>query len=230
MSAKPDPIAQVEANLGYVFQDRGLLDIALTHASMSGIRRDVIHNERLEFLGDRVLGLLTAEYLTSEHPEEREGPLSIRLHSIVNKTACASVARRIGLADALRRNGVQTKRPNPAGETVLSDACEALLAALYLEAGLETTRSIFLRIFSEELAASRPSSTNPKVELQQWALSKGSTTPRYTVIDRTGPAHDPTFTIEVVVEGIEPARGQGRSRHDAEKAAAEAMLGRRANP
>lgn len=219
-------IAALEQRLNYQFKDRALLDRALTHASVSGLARNVKQNETLEFLGDRVLGLLTAERLMQLHPEEREGPLSTRLHGIVNRDACARVARAIGMADAVRRAGIATKKPSTAGDTVLADASEALLAALYLDAGLDETRRIYLDIWAGEIEAAPAAHGNPKNQLQEYVVGLGLPTPRYGVLEQVGPAHAPIFTVEASVDGLEPSRAKGRSRQEAEKAAAQAMLDR----
>ena len=228
--AKHDPRAQaveeLERRLGYGFKDRALLDRALTHASVAGLGKDVEQNETLEFLGDRVLGLLTAERLMQLHPDEAEGPLSKRLHGIVDREACARVARAIGMADAVRRAGIATRKPSKAGDTVLADACEALLGALYLDAGLDETRRIYLDIWAGEIAAAPVAHSNPKSELQEHLSQRGLPVPRYHIVEQTGPAHAPVFTVEVRAEGVEPISATGRSRQDAEKAAAKAMLER----
>jgi ribonuclease-3 len=227
-AGKNDPraqaIAELEARLDYVFDDRALLDRALTHASVSGLGKHVQQNETLEFLGDRVLGLLTAERLMQLHPDEREGALSNRLHGVVSREACARVGRRIGLADAVRRAGISTRKPTAAADTVLADACEALLGALYLDGGLEAVRQVYLDIWAEEIEAAPAAHSNPKNELQELMLQRGRPAPRYRVVDQQGPAHAPVFTIEVEAEGAEPVRAVGRSRQDGEKAAAKAML------
>lgn len=217
-------IAELETRLGYIFRDRALLDRALTHASVSGLGREVQQNETLEFLGDRVLGLLTAERLMQLHPDEREGALSNRLHGVVSREACARVGRRIGLAEAVRRAGISTRKATAAADTVLADACEALLGALYLDGGLEEARRVYLDIWVEEIDAAPAAHSNPKNELQELLLKRGRPVPRYRVVDQQGPAHAPVFTIEVEVEGAEPVRAIGRSRQEGEKAAAKAML------
>ena len=219
-------IAELEDRLGYVFKDRALLDRALTHSSVRGVSRDVEQNETLEFLGDRVLGLLTAERLMQLHPQEQEGALSTRLHGIVNREACARVGRNIGLADAVRRAGISTKKHTTAADTGVADACEALLGALYLDAGLDQARTVYLRIWREEIEAAPAAHSNTKNELQELVSKRGLPMPRYQVVEQTGPAHAPVFTVEVLVEGSDPARATGRSRQEAEKAAAKTMLER----
>ena len=189
-------IAELEQRLGHDFQDRGLLERALTHASAGDGGREVLHNERLEFLGDRVLNLVAAQRLMLLHPDEREGELSKRMHGLVSR-----------------------------------DACEALLAAVYLDAGLERAADVFAEAWALELEAVQASGApNPKSDLQEWAAARRLPQPSYAVADRSGPDHAPTFTVELVIGDLTPATGQGRSRQEAEKAAAEAMLAREVRP
>ena len=220
-------VAALEDSLGHRFADRELLDRALTHSSAGEGARKIRHNERLEFLGDRVLNLLTAERLMQLYPDEREGELTKRMHALISGETCARVAEQIGLADALRLSGGETRRGGRANATILGDACEALLAALYRDAGLEGTRAVFNRIWGEQFEAAETSAgSNPKSELQEWAAHRKLAQPAYEVISRTGPAHAPSFEVELRIGDLEPARGRGGSRQQAEKAAAEAMLAR----
>ena len=222
-SPREDALDALQAALGYRFTDRDLLDRALTHASVSGQRKAAAHNETLEFLGDRVLGLLTAEALTTRFPDEREGPLSNRFHSIVDRPACARVARRANLQECLRHNAINPRKISPQSDTALADAAEALLAALYLDGGLEAARRMFDAFWAEEIAASRPVNANPKVTLQERLLSQGRPAPSYEIVERTGPDHAPVFVVEARGD-FAPVRGRGRSRQDAEKDAAQAAL------
>ena len=222
-SPRQDALDALQAALGYHFSDCDLLDRALTHASVSGQRRAAAHNETLEFLGDRVLGLLTAEALIARFPGEREGPLSNRFHSIVDRPACARVARRANLQECLRHNAINPRKVSPQSDTALADAAEALLAALYLDGGLEAARRMFDAFWAEEIAASRPVNANPKVTLQERLLSQGRPAPSYEIVERTGPDHAPVFVVEARGD-FAPVRGRGRSRQDAEKDAAQAAL------
>jgi ribonuclease-3 len=220
-------VAALEQSLGHVFADRELLERALTHSSAGEGARKIRHNERLEFLGDRVLNLLAAEQLMQRHPEEREGELTKRMHALISGEACARVAERIGLSEALRLSGGESRRGGRANATILGDACEALLAALYRDAGLEGTRQVFERIWAEEFdAAATHVGSNPKSELQEWAAQRKLPQPAYEVVSRTGPAHAPTFEVELRVGELDPSRGRGGSRQQAEKAAAETFLTR----
>ena len=220
-------MAALEARLGHAFQDRTLLDRALTHASASQGGPAARHNERLEFLGDRVLNLLAAERLMALYPEEREGELSKRMHGLINREACAEVARDIGLPPAIRLAGGESKGGGRDNPTILGDACEALLAALYLDAGVERTREIFEVIWAPRFEAVQTAgASNPKSELQEWAAAKGLPQPRYEVVGRIGPDHAPVFTVSLSVGELAPAQAVGRSRQEAEKAAAQALLAR----
>lgn len=228
MNTRLPAVEALEQRIGHSFVDRDLLERALTHASVGDGARKVRHNERLEFLGDRVLNLLAAERLLALDPDAKEGVLSPRLADLVNGKACARVARRIGLAQALRLSGSASKIGARESDGVLGDACEALMAALYIDGGLDTARAFFLEAWAEEFADPSPArGRDPKTQLQEWAQARGLPLPRYEVVGRTGPDHAPSFTVRVHVQGHEPEGAEGRSRQDAEKAAALQMLLRR---
>ena len=230
-NARAEAVAALETRLGHVFQDKGLLERALTHASVGEGAPVGVHgprdNERLEFLGDRILGLLTAERLFRDFPAADEGQLSSTLHALVDKAACAKVGEAWGVGAALRLSAGETKTGGRRKAGVIADAVEAILAAVYLDGGLEAARAVYERGWAADLAAPPPRSlTNPKSALQEWAQGKGRPLPSYRVAERTGSDHAPTFTVEVTVQGVEPLTAQGRSRQEAEKAAATAMLKR----
>jgi ribonuclease-3 len=216
-------IAALEARLDYVFADRGLLERALTHAStQSQGRSDVLHNERLEFLGDRVLGLTLARSLYQRAGEGDPAILTKQFNYLVSREVCAEVARAIGIPAAV---AVQKEAGLRRNDTALADTCEAVLAAVFLDAGFEAAAKVVLHLWDDAL--SKPIdlvATNPKTALQEWAHAEGLPLPVYAVIDRVGPPHAPVFTVEVTVEGHAPAQAKGRSRQDAEKAAAQALL------
>lgn len=231
MSARDAAVAELERRIGYVFHDRDLLERALTHASVGDGAKTVRHNERLEFLGDRVLNLCAAERLMSLDPDAREGEMSRLLASLVNYHACARAAARAGLPEAMRMSASATKVGARKSDAVLGDACEALIAALYVDGGLECARAFFLKFWQEEFARlDEPRSKDPKTQLQEWAQGQGLPLPAYEIISREGPDHAPSFTVSVEVEGYPPEQAQGRSRQDAEKAAAQQMLLRREGP
>ncbi len=226
MNAREAAVLELERTLGHAFADRKRLDVALTHASTGGSRR-VKDNERLEFLGDRVLGLMTAERLLELYPEAPEGELTPRFHGLVDKDACARVARLMNLGPALRLSPGETKAGGREKDGILADACEAVIAAVYLDGGLNAARQVYRRFWDELIAnPSKPAARDPKSALQAWAQSKGRPLPHYEVVSRKGPDHAPHFTVEVRVDGVEPVRAEGRSRQEAEKAAAHAMLTR----
>jgi ribonuclease-3 len=227
MSARAAPIAALERRLGVSFQDRALLDRALTHASKLGQgRAGVLHNERLEFLGDRVLGLAIAEELSRRDLEAGPEILAKRYAYLVSRKVCAEIAVDIGLAEAMDVPKAQGLRRN---DTVLADACEALLAAVYLDQGFERAKAVVLALWQGALDQPLDlEAANPKTTLQEWALSLKKPLPTYSVISQEGPAHAPLFRIQVVVEGFAPASGEGKSRQAAEKRAAQALLAREA--
>ncbi|CAN5229313.1 ribonuclease III [soil metagenome] len=231
-NSRTEAVADLVRRLGHDFRDSRLLDRALTHASVgegvapqtSKAPRD---NERMEFLGDRVLGLLVAERLHNDFPEADEGQLSSRLHALVDKSACGRVGALLGIGEAIRLSPGETKSGGRRKEGVIADAVEAVLAAVYLDGGIDAARKAFDRAWADELAKPPERSlTNPKSALQEWAQGQGRPLPTYEIAGRTGSDHAPTFTVEVAVEGLEPLTAVGRSRQDAEKAAAMAMLQR----
>jgi len=226
-------VQALRGNLGHDFADPGLLERALTHPSVGeGAERDARgrpfeDNQRFEFLGDRVLGLLVADRLVREFPDADEGEMSGRLHPLVDKTACARVAEAIGVGPAMRLSPGEAKQGGRRRDGVLGDAMEAILAAVWLDGGMDAARGVFERIWADEWAASRTrASTNPKSMLQEWSLGRGKGLPSYRVVERSGSDHAPTFVVEVSVADVSPLTAKGRSRQDAEKAAAAAVLKR----
>ena len=231
MNARAAAAEALEQRIGHAFKDRELLERALTHASVGDGARTVRHYERLEFLGDRVLNLLAAERLMTLDGEAREGEMSRLMAALVNFHACARVARGIGLPDALRLSASATKIGARTSDAVLGDACEALIGAIYIDAGLDAARSFFLTFWEDEFAnLDAPRLKDPKTQLQEWAQGRGLALPRYALVSRIGPDHAPVFTVRVVLDGFEPEEAQGRSKQDAEKAAALAMLLNREGP
>lgn len=214
----------IETALGYRFADPDLLTRALTHRSHGDGRRRGADNQRLEFLGDRVLGLLAAEALFTRFSDTSEGGLAPRLNALVRKETCADVARAMGLGEALFLSPAEVQRGGRDKDSILGDACEAVMAALYLDAGLEVARGVFERYWDAALSdlTSRPQ--DPKSALQERAAARKLPAPAYDVVDRSGPAHRPVFRVTVSVEGWGAAEGEGGSKQSAERAAAEALL------
>jgi ribonuclease-3 len=228
VNVRVEAVAVLHARLGHEFSDPTILERALTHSSVGdGGKSRARDNERLEFLGDRVLGLLTAERLIAQHPEATEGDLAPRLNALVSRQTCARVARRMNLGPALRLSGAESRTGGRDKDSILAGAVEAVIAALYADGGLDAVRPMFQAFWSEEfdnLGAPRP--RDPKTALQEWAQGQGKPLPAYTVVTRDGPDHAPLFTVEVKVEGLVPATGKGASRQAAEKAAAQAVMDR----
>lgn len=220
-----DRVSELEARIGYAFKDRGLLVRALTHASFGDGRKPTPNYERLEFLGDRVLGFFAAERLYREFDDD-EGALARRLNAVVRKEACARAARRAEVGPALRMSKAAAAGKGRDNPSILGDACEALLGALFLDGGLEAARAFFERFWAEEFAFAAEGARDPKTRLQEWALARFGVNPTYRTIERTGPDHRPVFAVEAVIADLPPERGEGRSKRAAEESAAKAMLAR----
>lgn len=192
---------------------------ALTHGSHT---RDTY--ERLEFLGDRVLGLVMAEWLFETFPAEPEGSLSKRLNALVTGAVCAEIARAIGVPHYLKL-GKQARDDGAAdSDNVLGDVVEALLGALYLEAGLEPARAFIHRAWGNRVRTHSAAPQHPKSALQEWAAAHNRKAPLYEIVDRSGPHHAPRFTIRVSINNLADATATGTSKQEAETAAAAALL------
>ena len=213
-------IAMLEARIGHEFKNRDVLTQALTHAS-AGAR--AITNERLEFLGDRVLGLLAAEALMTRFPDAREGDLAPRLNALVRKETCASVARDLELARYVRVSGSEG-RAGAHKPAILADACEAVMAAVYLDGGIEAARRFFQTAWAHVLEEVDVLPRDAKSALQEWTQDRGLGLPRYEQTARSGPDHRPEFTVRASVTGMGEATGIGNSKRTAEQAAAAAFL------
>jgi ribonuclease-3 len=222
---KPDASETLEQRLGYRFSDRSLYETALTHSSAAD-GDAAADNERLEFLGDRVLALIMVEELYRQLGAAREGELARRLNALVRKETCAEVARSLGVVEAMRAGRSVRRRALAESANVLGDTCEALIGAIYLDGGLEAARAMVLdqwRPFLDRPAAARK---DPKTALQEWALARALPVPSYRETGREGPDHSPAFAVRVDVEGFAPAGGTGRTKRQAEQAAAAAFMER----
>ncbi|MHA6289631.1 ribonuclease III [Maricaulis sp. CAU 1757] len=222
----PDVIAQLEARIGYTFKDRSLIERAMTHASFGDGKADVRSYERLEFLGDRVLGLMTAEALFRVYDKAKEGGLAPRLNTLVCKETCAEVAEEVKLGEALRMGKSEDKGGGRRKKSILGDACEALIAALYLDGGRDAAQGFYDTYWEKRITALDAKPSDAKSALQEWAAKAGHASPRYTMRERSGPDHRPIFTVEVSVAPLDPAVGEGGSKQAAERAAATALLQR----
>lgn len=211
----------LETALGHRFNDATLLARALTHASAGDA-----DNEQLEFLGDRILGFVIAEMLMKQFPGEHEGALALKLNALVRQETCARVAeasrldKHIILAASEDRSGGRKKA------AILGDACEAVIAALYLDGGLDVARGFVERYWQPLFAEVTGDLRDPKNALQEWAQGRALGTPVYKMSRREGPDHAPRFTVEVRVPKHDPAEGEGASLRAAEQAAARALLAR----
>lgn len=221
-----DRIARFQERIGYRFADAGLIELALTHASHGDGRRREGSNERLEFLGDRVLGLMAAERLYAAFGALDEGGLAHRLNALVNKTACARAARACDLGEALRLSPAEERLGGREKTSILGDACEAVIGALYLDGGLEAAQGFFTRYWGDQIAGLTARPKDAKSQLQEWAARLGRPAPVYETVGRSGPDHRPVFTVRVAVSGLEPASGEGASKQSAQSAAAAALLQR----
>lgn len=212
----------LEPVTGHAFRDHERLRRALTHASAR--HATGLDYERMEFLGDRVLGLVVADYVYGAFPEAPEGELSLRLNAMVNAETLASIAEDIGLTDLIHAGSELRNLEGRNRVNIRADAMEALIAALYLEGGLQAARTFILRHWAGRLDASAPARRDPKTELQEWAHVAAAAVPAYSLDSREGPDHDPLFTVSVRVGGFAPGVGSGRTKRQAEQAAATAVL------
>ena len=223
MSGKDtDRLAAAEARIGHVFADRSLLIRALTHTSAVGNPADSY--QRLEFLGDRVLALGVAGMLYRAYPKADEGELARRLNALVKRETCAEVARELGLGEVVRLGGGEAQTGGRNKVAILGDIAEAVIAAIHLDAGIAPAVAFVERHWAERMKAAVGPLRDAKTTLQEWAQGRGLPTPTYRQTDRTGPDHDPVFTIAVDIPGVDAGTGHGRSKREAEQNAATAVL------
>lgn len=216
---------KLEARLGYRFADPDLLDRALTHSSaVSPSRRIERSYQRLEFLGDRVLGLVVADLLYRQRPKANEGELSRSLNTLVRKETCAAVARQLDLGSELNLGESEARTGGASKEAILGDVAEAVIGAIYCDGGLGQAYEVVERLFGEQLDAAGNVRADPKTTLQEWAQGRGLETPQYVEIERTGPDHAPEFTIAIRLSSFPPVTATGPSKKLAEHKAAEAFL------
>ncbi|MEP7239904.1 MAG: ribonuclease III [Devosia sp.] len=225
MNHRPRGHAKLEARLGYKFADPDLLDRALTHSSaLAPARRVAQSYQRLEFLGDRVLGLAVSEMLYRRFPKANEGDLSRSLNALVRKETCAAIAREIALGAELNLGDSEARTGGAEKEAILGDAVESVLGAIYLDGGFGPAFEIIERLFGEHMDQSGKERADAKTTLQEWAQGRGLEPPDYVEVERHGPDHAPEFTIAVRINGYEPLTASGLSKKLAEHKAAEAFL------
>jgi len=216
----------LEATIGYRFADAALLDRALTHISALKGQGRTGSYQRLEFLGDHVLGLAISEMLFAAFPKADEGELSRRLADLVRRETCADVARAIDLGTALRLGASEVRAGGRTKAAILADVCESLIGAVFLDGGYKAAKALVERYWSDRMRKPARPLRDPKTVLQEWAQARGLPTPSYREVERTGPHHDPVFRVAVALPERDPAEGRGRSKRAAEQAAAAAMLAR----
>jgi len=221
---RDEAVAALTERLGHVFQNEQLFEQALTHAS--GAKSKISgSNERLEFLGDRVLGLVVAQLLYERHEDVPEGDLARMLNAMVRRQTCAKIGKKLGIPDALVLAGKGAKR-TAVTDNIVGDACEALIAAVYLDGGLEAAREVISRHWADVLEKAPDLRKDAKSSLQEWAAARSLAVPSYETITMTGPDHAPEFKVELTVDGREPAVGVATTRRTAEQVAATEFLHR----
>jgi ribonuclease III len=219
--------AAMEARIGHKFADPGLLITAMTHVSaLKPTRKRGESYQRLEFLGDHVLGLIVSDMLYRTFPSADEGELSKRLADLVRKESCADVAKSLGLTDDIKLGAVGAGAGARLRKSVLGDICEAVIGAVFLDGGYASAADFVARNWTERMQKPRRPLRDPKTVLQEWAQGQGLPTPVYREVERTGPHHDPQFRVAVDLPGLAPAEGVGGSKRAAEKVAASVMIER----
>jgi len=210
--------------IGHDFRQPALLIEAMTHSSLSSATRP--DNQRLEFLGDRVLGLVISEALLSADTGASEGQLAPRFNSLVRKETCADVAQAVGVGDALKLGRSEMLSGGRRKQALLGDAMEAVIAAVYQDAGFDVARSLILRLWAERITTAEDDARDPKTALQEWAQARGQKPPKYEDTARSGPDHAPVFTITARLESGESSVAKAPSKRQAQQVAAADLLTR----
>ena len=221
---KPGWIRELEALIGHIFTDISRLPRAMTHASARAA--DGTDYERLEFLGDRVLGLVIAELLFRTYPASDEGELSVRLNQLVDAETCAEIAEEIGITRFIRTGADIRSLSGKRRLNIRADVMESLIAAIYLDGGLEAARPFIIRHWEERAKSPASARRDAKTELQEWAHRQDGLLPLYVIEKREGPDHEPVFTVSVKVGTLKPGYGTGSSKREAEQNAAADLLAR----
>ena len=219
---KSEAIRSFEQRLGYEFSNLSLLVEALTHSSIaSDFRKD---NQRLEFLGDRVLGLVMAEALLKIDQTAPEGTLAPRFNALVRKETCAEVARQIELGGVLKIGRSEMLSGGRRKDALLGDGMEAVIAAIYKDGGFEIAKTIIIKLWGDRIKNVKVDARDPKTMLQEWAQARGQNPPNYEVISRSGPDHAPDFLVKVILASGETSEAMAGSKRQAEQMAAKALL------
>ena len=212
-------IQKLEKKLKIKMQKKSLLIEALTHKSSNS----TINNEKLEFLGDRVIGLILSKKLIDLYPNKTEGDLDKRFAKLVNRKTCSSIAWTIGLKDFIIK-GDQKKKISQKDEKILSDTCEAIIGAVYVDRGYNYVKEVILRLWKDEIAESHVTILDPKTKLQEYSLKHFKKLPKYSLLSSRGPKHNPIFKISVIVNESRKFIGLGNSKKQAEQDAASKLL------
>jgi len=228
MSRKAKDRTALEDRIGFKFADKAMLERALTHISAlsGGPQKRADSYQRLEFLGDHVLGLVISDMLYRAFPKANEGELSRRLADLVRKETCAEVAKAMDLGPALKLGNSESHAGGRLRSTILADVCEALVGGVFIDGGYAAAETLVAKFWKERMLKPLRPLRDPKTMLQEWAQGRGLPTPAYRELARTGPHHDPEFRVAVVLPDRPPAEGMGSSKRAAEQAAAAAMLTR----
>lgn len=221
MSRPKADLAELEERLGYRFSNRDLLVTALTHVS---VLRAKLNYQRLEFLGDRVLGLAIAELLYAAFPDATEGELSHRMSDLVRRESCAAIALAWEVGPYLKLGGGEVQAGGRRNHAILADVCESIIGAVFLDGGYEPAKALIERAASDRITASDVLPRDPKTALQEWAQGRGLPTPTYELVERSGPDHSPRYRIAAKVAGLESGLGLGGSKRIAEREAARSLL------
>lgn len=219
---KSEAIRSFEQRLGYEFSNLSLLVEALTHSSIaSDFRKD---NQRLEFLGDRVLGLVMAEALLEIDQTAPEGTLAPRFNALVRKETCAEVARQIELGGVLKIGRSEMLSGGRRKDALLGDGMEAVIAAIYKDGGFEIAKTIIIKLWGDRIKNVKVDARDAKTMLQEWAQARGQNPPNYEVMSRSGPDHAPDFLVKVILDSGETSEAMAGSKRQAEQMAAKALL------
>lgn len=225
-------LAALEGRLGHAFGDRDLMARALTHLSapaVGGSGRGQSY-QRLEFLGDRVLGVVVAQMLYEAYPQASEGELSMRLAKLVRRETCAAVAQDWDVGPHVVMGQGEARAGGRKKAAILSDVCESLIGAVYLDGGFNAARDLVVRSWQGRMDADLEPERDAKTAVQEWAQARALAAPRYVELARSGPAHAPHFVMQVLLDGFEPEAGEASSKRAAEQAAAQAFLTRWSAP
>ena len=225
MARRKVDLGALEDRLGYRFKDQSLLVCGLTHVSAAGGEAGRAKNyQRLEFLGDRVLGLAIAEMLFATFATASEGELSQRQSELVRRDTCADVALAWNVGPYMKLGKGDVQSGGRKSRPILADVCEAIIGAVFLDGGYEAARSLVERAFSERLTSTQRLSRDPKSALQEWAQGRGLPTPTYRLVEQTGPDHAPRFLVEANIAGLDSATGSAPTKRAAEQTAAQNLL------